>query len=329
MGLDMSERWHTDPVYRRASFVSMARALNAEFPRLRLGGEPETVRGGLSQIANCAPMAALFGQEVLYSPRGWPDNAPKRLDDEVADRLKVPDLSSIRFFTDLMQQMDTIEKEWGRIEGELNYQGILNTAFRLRGEQIFIDMVSAPERAHHVLGVVCETTMKFADAVYSRQARSGVAKDYFVTSNCVVNMIAEEHYRMFVMPYDLKLSDHYANFGVHNCGWNIDAYARPYSEIGDLGYLDFGLSSDLSQLKRLFPRTTLTVILNPDDVIGRPPSEVRSSLRKLHDCLGVCRILLGSLDGRTPSAEVESFFEAAAEVWDVPVEQLVPPPHFG
>ena len=56
----------------------------------------------------------------------------------------------------------------------------------------------------------------------------------------VVNMIAEEHYREFVMPYDRKLSDHYANFGVHNCGWKVDAYARAYSEIRKLGYLDFG-----------------------------------------------------------------------------------------
>ena len=53
---------------------------------------------------------------------------------------------------------------------------MLNTAFRLRGEQIFTDMVAAPERAHHVLDVVCRTTMRFADAVYARQARSGVVE---------------------------------------------------------------------------------------------------------------------------------------------------------
>ena len=104
-------------------------------------------------------------------------------------------------------------------------------------------MVTAPERAHHVLDVVCETTMRFADAVYARQARSGVTKDYFVTSNCVVNMISEEHYRQFVMPYDRRLSAHYANFGVHNCGWKVDAYAKAYSEIRELGYLDFGIQS--------------------------------------------------------------------------------------
>ena len=83
------------------------------------------------------------------------------------------------------------------------------------------------------------------------------------------------------------------------------------------------------QLKRLFPKSVLTVILNPDDVIGRSAAEVRATLEKLRGSLDACRILLGSLDGRTKSEEVEDFFSAAAEVWGVPLEQLVPRPHFG
>ena len=329
MGLDMSERWHTDPFLRRDSFAAMARAMNAAFPGLRLGGDPDTIRGGLSQIANCAPVGALFGQEVLYSSGGWPENNRRLLDDQAADALAVPDFQSGPFFSGLMRQMDVIQEEWGAIDGELNYQGVLNTAFRLRGEHIFTDMVTAPERAHHVLDVVCETTMRFADAVYERQSRSGVSRDYFVTSNCVVNMISEDHYRQFVMPYDRRLSAHYPHFGVHNCGWKVDAYAKAYSEIRALGYLDFGIQSDLEALKLLFPRTVLTVILNPDDVIGRTAAEVRATLEKLRDSLKVCRILLGALDGRTKSAEVEAFFSATAETWGVPVERLVPRPHFG
>jgi hypothetical protein len=329
MGLDMGEDWHWDPLLRRESFAAMARALNTEFPRLRIGGDPDSIRGGISQIANCAPVAALFGQEVMYSSGGWPENNRRLLDDAAADSLEVPDFESGDFFQRLMKQMDAIQEEWGAIDGELNYQGILNTAFRLRGEQIFTDMATAPGRAHHVLDVVCRTTMRFADAVYARQARSGVVKDYFVTSNCVVNMVSENHYRAFVMPHDGRLSEHYAHFGVHNCGWKVDAYAKAYSEIRTLGYLDFGIQSDLQALKGLFPRTVLTVILNPDDVIGRERVEVRRTLEKLRDSLHECRILLGSLDGRTSSAEVDAFFTATAEVWGMPVEQLVPRPHFG
>jgi len=329
MGLDLGERWHRDPVHRRESFVAMARALNTEFPRLRLGGSPEEIQGGISQIHTCAPVAALFGQQILYARDAWPENRRVLLDDAAADALEVPDLASSPVYADLMRQMDIIEREWGLVDGELNYQGVLNTAFRLRGEEIFMDMLAAPERAHHVLGVVCETTMRFVDAVYARQARSGVHKDYFVTANCVVNMVSADHYREFVMPYDRKFSDHYPCFGIHNCGWKVDAYSKAYSEIRALDYLDFGIQSDLLQLKALFPNATLAVILNPDDVIGRSAEVVRVILGRLHEDLGACRIVLGSLDGRTPSAEVEAFFNAAAAVWGVPVETLVPRAHCG
>jgi len=265
----------------------------------------------------------------MYFADAWPENKRKLLDDPSAESLEMPDVENHPVFEDLLRQMDIIEREWGRIEGELNYQGVLNTAFRLRGEQIFVDMSEAPNRAHRVLSVVCETMIRLADAVYARQARGGVRKDYFVTSNCVVNMISEAHYRQFIMPYDRRLSEHYPHFGIHNCGWKVDAYAAAYSELGPLGYLDFGIQSDLDLIKRLFPGSTLAVILNPDDLLGRSRSQIEAILHRLRDRLGSCRIIVGSLDGRTDSGEILSFFHAAAAVWRTPVEQLVPQPHCG
>ena len=41
-GVDFSERWHLDPIYRRESLVTMRRELNRRFPSLELGGpEPD------------------------------------------------------------------------------------------------------------------------------------------------------------------------------------------------------------------------------------------------------------------------------------------------
>jgi hypothetical protein len=232
-------------------------------------------------------------------------------------------------YNDLMRQMDVIEQDWQVVEGELNYQGILNTAFRLRGEKIFTDMLLAPQRSHRVLSAVCETTIQVVDAVYARQACSGSKRDYFVTSNCVVNMISEQQYREFIMPYDRKLSEHFPNFGIHNCGWTVDAYLSAYAEIGSLGYLDFGINSDLSRIKGFFPNAILTVILNPDDVLEKDKSELEQMLTVLQDKLGRCRIILGSLDGSTPSQVVVDLFQTASEVWGIPTESLVPAAHYG
>ena len=45
--------------------------------------------------------------------------------------------------------------------------------------------------------------------------------------------------------------------------------------------------------------------------------------------MGTCRLIVGSLDTRTPPDVVESLFDAAAGTWNLPVEQLVPRAHFG
>jgi uroporphyrinogen-III decarboxylase len=329
MGLDYGEAWHRDPIYRRESFVAMAKALNLEYPQLRLGGDPDSIVGGLSQIDSCAFMAALFGQEIQFSSEGWPVNTGTLINDYQAEVLEVPAFENHPVYRDLLRQMDIIEQEWGTVEGELNYQGVLNTAFRLRGEKIFTDMLLAPRRAHRVLSIVCETTMQVVEAVYDRQARTGIQKDYFVTSNCVVNMISEQQYREFIMPYDRMLSAHFPNFGIHNCGWTVDVYLGAYADIGSLGYLDFGIKSNLSRIKELFPSTILTVILNPDDILEKDQPALEKTLQKLHDIIGRCRIILGSLDGLTPSQAVSDLFDTASGVWGIPAETLVPVPHCG
>ncbi len=236
----------------------------------------------------------------------------------------MPAFRTLKVFEDLMRQMDVIEREWGVIDGDLNYQGVLNVAFRIRGEAIFTDMYEAPQRAHHVLSVVARTLVEVVDEVYARQRRSGARRDYFVTSNCVVNMISGDGYREFLQPCDRLLSDHYPVFGVHNCGWNVDAYAEPYAEIRPLDYLDFGISSNLPNIRRLCPRALLNLILNPEDVLHEDGRSMRRMLERVRDALGSCRITLGSMDTGTPARLVEEFFRAAAEVWETSLEDLVP-----
>ncbi len=253
MELDYGPAWHTDPIYRQKSFVRMAEKLNREFPSLKPGGDTTRIIGGISQIGSCTPMAALFGQRVEYGADRWPDNKGRTLTDEETDALEVADILDHPFYLDLVRQMEIIKREWGVVEGELNLQGILNTAFRIRGQDVFADMYLNPTRVHHLLDVVCQTTILFNNELARLQAEYGCVKRHFVTSNCVGNMISERHYRAFVMPYDRKLHDHYTFFGIHNCGWNVDAYAKAYSEIGNILYLDFGFDSDLTALASCSP----------------------------------------------------------------------------
>ncbi|MBI3986909.1 MAG: hypothetical protein HY343_08325 [Lentisphaerae bacterium] len=360
--IDFGKRWHTDPHYRQATTVEMAKCLNRVFPELRLGGDPARMQGSISQIRTASFMAALFGLDILFFPDNWPANHGATLTDGQVDRLEVPDFRASAVFQDLERQCELIRKEWGRIPGELNYQGVLNTAFRLRGEELFVDMLTAPERAHRLLNVVGETMLRVIDAVYAIQAASGVTHDFFVTANCVVNMISEKQYREFVMPQDRKLSAHFPHFGIHNCAWRVDDYARAYSEIRThgkdghdgawpsnnqekrlsstlegrassrpsgvlheaLGYLDFGLESDLKRLRSLFPNTTLSVMVTPFELAGKPLETLRRDLVRVREELGACRIVLADIEAGTPPERLVAFFRLASEVWQTPVEALLP-----
>lgn len=322
--LDYGIRWHTDPLHRRRSFVQMAETLNRVFPELRLGGNPWEITGSISQIQTCAFMAALFDREILYYSDNWPVNPPRSLSADEVENLEAPSFQTTPVFEDLMRQMEIIEKEWGSVPGELNYQGVLNTAFRLRGEEIFVDMVERPAPAHHLLNVVCDTMIRVIDAVHTRQRQSGVNKNAFVTANCVVNMISSEMYREYVMPYDKRLSDHFELFGIHNCAWRVDPYAQAYSEIRALGYLDFGLDSDLAMLKRAFPCTTLSAMYSPVDLARKSVEDIRADLARLYDSIGRCKIIVADIEAGTPNQRIRDFYRLVSNIWNIPPEALVP-----
>jgi hypothetical protein len=324
MDIDYGPAWHRDPLVRLASMRRMGEVLNERFPALRPGGRPETMRGSIHQVQTCGFMAALFGQDILYRRDAWPVNHGALLSAAEADALRVPDFRAHPLYLNLMEQMDLIEREWGPIEGELNYQGVLNTAFRLRGDAIFTDMVEAPERAHHVLDVVCDTMLAFSGDVAARQRASGVRREAFVTGNCVVNMISGDFYREFVMPRDIRLAQATRRFGIHNCAWRVDPYVAAYASVGEPSYLDFGMTTDLAALPGAFPQATLAAMIHPVALMRTTPEELGAELARLHAAIPRGHVIVADIEAGTPDESVVDVYRLAAKLWDVDLESLLP-----
>lgn len=68
----------------------------------------------------------------------------------------------------------------------------------------------------------------------------------------------------------------------------------------------------------------LTLIYNPQDMLGIERRKLVKDLEYVRDALGTCAILLGSMDERSPNSCVHDFFGTAAEVWSMSQEELVP-----
>jgi len=322
--IDFGKRWHRDPVYRRQAFVEMAELLNREFPELHFGGDPKKIKGSISGIQSCALIASFFGQGIDYSPEGWPVNRGRILSDEETDELEVPNYRSHPEYENLMRQMEQIECEWGTIEGELNFQSVMNTAFRLRSNRLFLDMYDRPERVHHLFKIIYQTMVPFIDEVHQRQSNSGVERDFFVTSNCVVNMISREHYEAFLMPWDIKLRDHFPFFGIHNCNWNVDAYIESYAKLGEILYLDFGMDSDLQLLRELFPAATRVSFYRLTN--GMQLEEIKRDLEAIHRSDSCTRIYLSAIEAETHSTLITGFYNLASDIWKIPIQELLPDP---
>jgi len=304
-GIDFSERWHADPDYRLRCHETMTREIRRRFPRRAIGGadkdEPPDL---LTGVYAGAVVAALFGQSIMYFPDKWPVAHGSPLTDETAMALTPVDLPQAPFLDGILRQMDRIEQLTGTIRGFVNWQGVLNTAFRLRGQQIFIDLIENPGMAEHLFECVAQTMVDGMRTLYQRQRQAGQFYDFASVSNCVVNMVSPQLYRERLLPFDAWIRDQFPVYGIHNCAWRVDPYVEPYREIPELGYLDMGLDSDLEKARRLFPEARRNVLLTSMYLASRSDEEVRADLEKIARHLGPCDLGLPDIEVDVPDERI-------------------------
>jgi hypothetical protein len=68
----------------------------------------------------------------------------------------------------IFADMDALEAKHGYVMGDLNTDGLLNAAYHLYGQQLFLDIRQAPERARRLLEVIGEMIVDVALTVRGR-----------------------------------------------------------------------------------------------------------------------------------------------------------------
>jgi len=300
-GIDFSERWHSDVEYRLESYNKMADEVRKRFPGKNIGGinddEPADLITGLY---GCAVVPALFQGSITYFPDKWPQPNAEHLTDTQADNLKVPDFDNNPLWNDIFSQIDKIQKLTGKARGFLNWQGVINIAFRLRGQQIFIDLFDNPARANHMFEVISDTLIEGIKRLLARQKQANTNYRFATISNCVVNMISPQQYEQFLLPYDLKIREQFEVFGIHNCAWIVDPYMDAYTNVPDLGYLDMGITSDLKRAKKLFPDTRRNILYTSMDLAAKTDRQIREDFEKIAAELAPCDVGLPDIEIDVP-----------------------------
>ncbi len=309
LGIDFGERWHTDPSYRRQTVVGMREELRRRFPDTSIGGinRPDTPPDLLTGLYGTCLVAGIYGVPIVYAEDNWPNCQHEYLTDEEVESLEPPDLDTSPLFRDLMKQVDWIATQEGRVEGFINWQGVLNNAQRLRGERLFYDMIDEPKRCRRLFDCVCTTMVEAARRLHERQRASGVDIGFFTVSNCLVNMVSPEQYRDFLLPFDQRIANIFGCIGIHNCAWNADPYIDAYAAVAHLGYIDLGLDSDLSRARRAFPRGRRALMYTPMDFANKPLEAIRDDVERIARDYAPCDIVVADIEAGTPDRRVRDF----------------------
>jgi hypothetical protein len=299
--IDFSRRWHKDPDYRLESYNIMKGEVRRRFPGLNIGQiEDDEPPDLITGMYGCAVVPVLFSQSIKFFPDKWPAPHGKPLTDDETDKLAAVEPQNNSFFQGILSQIDRIEHLTGSTRGYLNWQGVLNTAFRLRGQKAFMDLTDSPERAHHLFECIASTMIRGIKILYERQKKSGIEYTFATISNCVVNMIGPEHYTEHVLPYDRKIRDEFEQFGIHNCAWTVDPYIEAYATIPDVGYIDMGIESNLQKVKDFFPDTRRTVLYTSMDLADKSDDRIRRDFELIAKKSGPCDIGLPDIETDVP-----------------------------
>ena len=306
LGIEFGEAWHTNPAVRLASIRRMAREVRRRFPGVAIGclQDPNEPADALTGAFGACFVPALYGVPIEFQVQDWPWSRHQYLSDEQVTRLQPVTPERHPLFESLLRQLDWILAETGRLAGYLNWQGVLNNAYRLRGNELFLDMRAEPERARHLFECVATTMIEGARLLYARQRQAGFHVDHFTVSNCLVNMVAPDQYRELIFPSDCRIAEAFACLGVHNCAWNASPYMEHYSRLPAVGYIDMGMDSDLVRARRLFPTARRAVMYTPMDVANKSPEQIRGDLQRIAREYAPCDVVFADIESGTPDARV-------------------------
>ena len=308
-GVDFSERWHFDPVYRHETLVMMKVALHRAFPTVTYwdvnrADDTWTISG----VYGSYFIPQIFGCALRYEADRWPAIVarPAMTLAELAN-LDRAALLTAPIIADLFRQMDEIERRAGKIHGYLNWQGVLNNAFNIFGQTIFVAMADQPELVHKFFDLIADVMIALAHQVQARQRASGFYINQLDVSNCVMNMISPRMYRQFGFPYDQRIAENFESFGVHTCNWNVTPYLVVLRELPKMGYLDMGSGSDLRRARELFPAARRAVMYSPVKLQDAALDEIENDLRKIRAELAPCDIVMADVQATTTDARVNEF----------------------
>lgn len=327
-GINFDEAFFFDKTRRVEDEQKMRKYLHERFQIDGLG-EKDSVKKpviGPVHLAAGFLIPMLFGCNVTYHIDGPPDVIPLNLCDEEVMKLKVPDLKTTYPISKLIEMMNELEMEYGYLEGDADWSGVLNHALDIRGNQIFMDMYDDSKAADHLFEILSLTVLDFTKLLLKRTGSTSISVNpqtrnfnpkINLHSNCSVSMISNDMYEDKLLKYDRFLAKHLQPYGIHHCGDNMDRVAKGYSKVQDVSFFDVGYGSDVKKCREILPDAFFNLRLSPVKMLHDTAAQVRDDILRLVEQnggienAGLCCI---NMDYGTPDENIRTIYDTAAEL---------------
>ena len=190
-------------------------------------------------------------------------------------------------------------------------------------------MIENPQQVKRYFQNIGDVISKFVSWVQERTGSSSVsvnrnvihiAPPLFLHSECSHTMISAAHYEELLFQFDAEWSKSQEAFGIHYCGTDPHRYAKSFTKLPRLDFLDIGWGGNIELLREKLPNTFFNLRLSPVEIIHQTPEEIYLSIEKLvsasgnPELTGVCCI---NMDDQVNDEQITAIFEAVERLRNV------------
>lgn len=228
-------------------------------------------------------------------------------------------------FKKVLALAEQLKGRYGYLTGDVNWGGILNLALDLRGEQIFVDMMTDPDSVRVVFKRISQVIERFVNWLQAETGSTSVSvnrtvrhleRPVMLHSECSHTMISEEDYERFLLPFDQAWCS-YRPYGIHYCGADPHRMAAAFAKVPHLDFLDVGWGGDIALLRKYLPGTFLNIRLSPVEIAQQSTDEISQTITRLVKesgnpyLTGVCCI---NTDDSVTDDRIDAIFETVKEL---------------
>ncbi len=324
-GITFDEDFFYDPARRVEVERKMGKALFERWGKYGLGKDKDKDLPivGAVHLAAGYLLSEMLGCKVEYKENAPPQVICRQLEDLIISAEAAFESCVYKKFEKLTE---SLKAKYGYLVGDVNWGGILNIAFDLRGEALFMDTFDRPDDVDVFLSEIAKVIERFTQDLQKETGSTSISVNrnvchlgpaVFLHSECSHTMISVEDYKKFLFTYDEQWSGKYRPFGIHFCGKDAHRYAETFKEFGHLDFLDVGWGGDVTRLRRHLPNTFLNIRLSPVEIIDQRVGEIANTIRRLvadsgnPQLTGVCCI---NMDEKVADEKITAIFETVANL---------------